>query len=98
MAPKKENKANKYRDAPPYTDEYYSSGYEEGSRLSARVIVPLVMELAQPRSVVDVGCGTGEWLAVFRENGIKDTWGVDGTYINKKLLKIPEECFIPANL
>jgi SAM-dependent methyltransferase len=61
-------------------------------------MVPLVMELARPRSVVDVGCATGEWLSVFREYGVEDVWGVDGVSVPKGLLKIPEERFVPADL
>jgi SAM-dependent methyltransferase len=66
--------------------------------LSARVMVPMVLELVQPKSVIDLGCGTGEWLSVFQENGVEDIWGVDGPYVNKKSLKIPQDRFVLANL
>src|SRR5215208_2273917 len=81
----------------PYTEGYYSQ-LEEGSRLSARVVVPLVLELVQARSVIDVGCGTGDWLSVFQENGVTDIWGIDGAYVDRQLLKIPQERFVPADL
>ena len=84
-------------DREHYTEEYYSS-IARGARSSAEIMVPLVIELVQPTSVIDVGCGSGEWLAVFRENGVEDVVGVDGAYVNKKLLKIPEERFVPADL
>jgi SAM-dependent methyltransferase len=80
-----------------YTKDYYSHE-EERSRLAARVIVPLVLELVRPNSVIDVGCGTGEWLSVFGENGVEDVWGVDGAYVPRDLLKIPQDRFIPADL
>jgi SAM-dependent methyltransferase len=32
------------------------------------------MDLLQPRSVLDVGCGQGEWLEAFP---VTDVWGVD---------------------
>jgi SAM-dependent methyltransferase len=80
-----------------YTRDYYSS-IEDASRSAARVVVPLVLDLVRPESVIDVGCGTGEWLALFRENGVEDVWGVDGDYVNRDLLKIPEERFVPADL
>lgn len=80
-----------------YTENYYNY-IEEGAQLSAREIVPLVLELVQPKSVIDVGCGTGEWLSVFKEQGVEDIWGVDGSYLPQKLLKIPEERFIPFDL
>jgi SAM-dependent methyltransferase len=32
---------------------------------SARVVVPILCDLVSPTSVLDVGCGTGAWLAAF---------------------------------
>jgi len=81
----------------PYTEDYYAA-HKEDMRLSAEVIVPLVLELVQPRSVIDVGCGPGEWLSVFKEHGIEDIWGVDGAYLHKEMLLFPEERFIPFDL
>jgi SAM-dependent methyltransferase len=52
----------------------------------------------EPKSVIDVGCGTGVWLSVFKEYGIEDIWGVDGEYVAKETLEIPEERFIPSDL
>jgi SAM-dependent methyltransferase len=54
-------------------DEYYD-WLLEGSRRSARVVVPIVMELVRPKRVVDVGCGFGTWLAIFRDQGPKKFW------------------------
>ena len=54
-----------------YTQNFYQS-LQEGSRLSAQEVVPLVMELIQPTSVVDVGCGLGTWIAVFRDAGVEE--------------------------
>ena len=49
----------------------YSHGFyeknAEGIRQSAREIVPLVMDLVHPSSVVDIGCGIGNWLLAFQE-------------------------------
>src|SRR5262245_22788740 len=50
--------------------EYFAKNLLEGSRRSAEQVVPLVLELIRPRSVIDVGCGTGSWLAVFQEAGV----------------------------
>ncbi len=73
--------------ATPYDASFFNL-YEEGSRLSARQIVPLVMKLCQPKRVIDVGCGAGSWLAVFKEHGVEHVLGVDGHYIDRKLLQI----------
>jgi ribosomal protein L11 methylase PrmA len=57
-----------------YSEDYYAVR-KEGTRSSAEVIVPLVLEVVKARSVIDVGCGTGEWLSVFKEHGVEDIWG-----------------------
>jgi SAM-dependent methyltransferase len=62
------------------------------------VIVPLVVERLRPRSVVDVGCGLGTWLAVFMENGVADVTGVDGDYVDSSRLEIPAERFVAHDL
>jgi SAM-dependent methyltransferase len=76
----------------PYTNDYYSA-LRDGVQRSARVLVPLVLGLAEPRSVIDVGCGQGVWLSVFREHGIEDLLGVDGDYVEPDRLAIPIERF-----
>jgi SAM-dependent methyltransferase len=48
--------------------------------------------------VIDVGCGVGAWLAVFREHGVGDVWGVDGAYVARSGLEIPPERFLTADL
>ena len=65
---------------------------------SARVIVPLVRELVDCDSVVDVGCGHGAWLRVFLEQGTSKAVGYDGGYVDKSQLLIPRECFREVDL
>lgn len=48
-----------------------------GSRAAAGVIVPRIVELLAPASVVDLGCGVGSFLAAFRDAGVTDVHGVD---------------------
>ena len=69
-----------------------------GSLESARAVVPLVMDAISPRSVVDVGCGLGAWLAAFREAGVEDVLGVDGAWVDPETLLIPSEQFVAADL
>lgn len=82
---------------PPYTESFYRK-HSEGSRQSAKAIVPLVLELTKARSVIDLGCGVGGWLAVFKEFGIEDFLGVDGDYVDSTMLEIPPERFVPFDL
>jgi SAM-dependent methyltransferase len=75
-----------------YPESFYSTSWQRASQ-SARRVVPVVLHFAEARSVVDVGCGTAAWLEVIREKGIDDVLGVDGDYVNRKLLRIPEHLF-----
>lgn len=81
----------------PYTTEFYNE-QRTNSRRSAEEIVPTLVELIAPRSVVDVGCGVGPWLSVFRDHGVEDVFGIDGSYVDPDLLEIPKERFFPADL
>jgi SAM-dependent methyltransferase len=81
--------------------EYDSAYFDAQSRLtreSAEVVVPLVMELLSPRSVCDVGCGRGIWLAVFAEHGVGEVLGIDGEYVSRESLAIDPERFVAADL
>jgi SAM-dependent methyltransferase len=81
----------------PYTNEFFTQ--QSGLSLeSARNVVPIVMELIQPGSVVDVGCGIGTWLAAFAEHNVADYIGIDGEYVERSQLLIPPERFVSRDL
>ena len=65
---------------------------------SAREVLPIVFEVLKPASVVDVGCGTGHWLASARELGVRDILGVDGPWVERQQLAISVENFIVHDL
>jgi hypothetical protein len=71
---------------------------QHGARRSAREILPIVMDLVKPHSVVDVGAGVCTWLSVAIELGIDDVVGIDGPYVRPELLQIPREKFVPHDL
>lgn len=50
----------------------------EGCSLLPARTLDLVLQLFQPRSVLDVGCGTGQSLGYYLRYGI-DAWGVEGS-------------------
>ena len=70
----------------------------DGSRQSAKVIVPLILDWIQPNSIVDVGCGDGTWLSVFQSHGIEEILGIDGDYVNSDMLQISAEHFMACDL
>ena len=85
------------RAVEPYTRGYYIS-IHQGAHRSAKEVVPHVLELVRPSSVVDVGCGAGSWLSVFRDHGIIDVLGIDGEDMSLDLLQIPREQFLSHDL
>lgn len=70
-----------------YSTAFYEA-LQQSSITSAREIVPLVLSLVQARRVVDVGCGTGEWLLAFMECGVEEILGIDGAWVDPLRLKI----------
>ena len=81
----------------PYTKEFFEAR-RTGAQRSARALAPLVLQLVEPRSVIDVGCGVGTWLSVFRELGVPEILGVDGDYVDRAALEIPADFFRPGDL
>lgn len=49
-------------------------------------IVPVIMDIVNPKSVIDIGCGLGTFLKVFKDNGVKNIFGIDGPWCDQKLL------------
>ena len=82
---------------PAYEQQFYET-HSQGSARSAAEVLPVVLEYVQPQSVVDVGCGTGDWLAAFHRLGASDVFGVDGPWVDDALLQIPRDRFRRANL
>jgi hypothetical protein len=76
----------------------FFSGLDARLSRSAEIIVPLIIDLINPCSVIDIGCGTGGWLAVFKSHHIDDILGVDGEWVPDKLLQIPRPCFLAHDL
>ena len=65
---------------------------------AAEIVVPIIMDILNPRSVLDIGCGIGTWLKVFCYNSIEDYMGVDGDYTDRKKIHIPINRFISHDL
>lgn len=53
---------------------------------SPKAFVPVLVELFQPKSVVDFGCGIGNFLEVFTQHGVTDVLGIEGDWVNLKML------------
>lgn len=58
---------------------------------SAVEIIPAIIDMLGPQSVIDVGCGIGTWLKVFEENGISNIIGIESQNLDKNSLLIEKD-------
>ena len=65
---------------------------------SPKVIVPELIARFDPRSVVDVGCGIGTFLKVFKDCGVPQVLGIDGKWVDHKKLMISRDEFVETDL
>jgi hypothetical protein len=79
-------------------DESFFKNRQNMPLFSASVIVPEIINIFNPKSVIDFGCGMGEWLKVFQYNNVDKICGIDGSYINADNLLINKQNFIAHNL
>ena len=65
---------------------------------NANIIVPEIVKLLNPKSIVGFGLGT--FTHAFKRLGVKGVLGIDGLWVNKKLLfkYITPNEFLECNL
>ena len=80
----------------PYNASFFNTFTDDSAR-SARIIVPILLDLIAPKRVVDVGCGTGTWLAICAAHGVEIV-GIDGSWVDPASLRIPPEKFVSHDL
>jgi SAM-dependent methyltransferase len=80
-----------------YNEDFYK-GEQDGSLNSASIIVNTILEYIKPKSVIDVGCGTGAFLKAFKDNHVNTIKGIDGEWVKNNMLLIPEDNFIKADI
>lgn len=71
---------------------------EQGSYASALIVLKALFSFYVPKSIIDIGCGTGSWLKAARDLGVHDIFGVDGDYVSTDMLLIDEDSFERADL
>lgn len=72
-------------ESPFYNSSFYAENKK--SNISANVISSLLYKFFKPKSVVDVGCGSGAWSCAFKKLGC-DIVGIDGEYVRQEDLLI----------
>jgi SAM-dependent methyltransferase len=67
---------------------------------SPKEIVPIIAQILKPKSVIDIGCGVGNFLREFKNNGIEDILGVDGEWADLDEIErnVGKNNFISYNL
>ena len=63
-----------------YNDVFYFE-MAKFSSSSAKFIVPLLLENYKVNSVVDFGCGDGQFISEFLKNGLDEVVGIEGSWI-----------------
>src|SRR5712692_2305608 len=81
----------------PYPGTLIGTEWQASLR-SARIVVPILMNVISPKSVVDVGCAWGSWLKAFQENGVTVVQGIDGSWVDADRLLIDTKDFRRVNL
>ncbi|MGQ0560996.1 MAG: class I SAM-dependent methyltransferase [Gemmatimonadota bacterium] len=79
----------------------YSRGFYrelQAATASARRVMPWLLELVQPRSIIDVGCGAGAWLQAARAQDLDDVMGIDSAELPSELLLIPHSLVVRHDL
>jgi len=75
----------------PYDRTFFDIVTATGEAAAQRVVPGLVRWL-RPRTVVDIGCGEGAWLAAFIAAGCEGL-GIDGPDVDTARLRIPAAAF-----
>jgi len=65
---------------------------------AAEAIVPFIIQTFNPESVIDVGCGIGTWLYIYKTYGVKNILGIDGHHVNENDLLIQKDEFKAVDL
>jgi SAM-dependent methyltransferase len=78
--------------------ETFFDQQENGSWNSAQIVLGELWQIVQPTSVVDIGCGLGQWLKAASDLGASHIFGVDGDYIRRDRLRIDESSFRSCDL
>lgn len=82
----------------PFQKIPYQHSHLIHNTVAAEIVVPIILEHISCTSVLDVGCGLGCWLKVFKDHGINDIMGIDGDYVDRAKLMISRDHFLAGNL
>lgn len=77
---------------------HWHETHQEKTVYSAHKILQILGRISPLTSVLDLGCGHGDWLNAALEKGANDILGCDGAWTDQSRLKIPRENFRVVDL
>jgi len=88
-----------FKEEVKHYDKTFFTDLEDGAYKSAKKVLPVVNEAFHPASVLDVGCGVGYWLRVWKEDfNLDDLLGLEGAYVTEELFKMDKKYLLSADL
>lgn len=79
-------------------DNHFQAYTDASSRHTAQRVTTFLRDHLAPDSVLDVGCARGGWLAAWQQAGAGTIHGLDGDYVERSQLAIPQDAFTSADL
>jgi SAM-dependent methyltransferase len=79
-------------------DNSFFAVVDETAAASAKGLIGALVAQLPVTSVLDVGCGRGVWLEQWLQHGATEVMGVDGPYVDVKLLHVAEPCFLARDI
>ncbi|GLQ54357.1 class I SAM-dependent methyltransferase [Devosia nitrariae] len=80
-----------------YPDGFYDNRRAHTAH-AARTVLGIVFPHILPNRVLDIGCGTGTWLAAALELGAGEVQGIEGDWVEPQMLDDPRIVFAAQDL
>ena len=80
-----------------YPADFYRNRRAHTAHAARRILGVLPSALPR-RSVADIGCGTGTWLAAALEDGAETAFGIEGDWVTPSMLDNARIVFAPQDL
>jgi 2-polyprenyl-3-methyl-5-hydroxy-6-metoxy-1,4-benzoquinol methylase len=80
-----------------YDSRFFDTA-DRTAAISADHVIGHLADVMPIRSVLDLGCGRGVWLAGWLQRGATEVQGIDGPYVDRAKLRIPPPAFMAHDL
>lgn len=80
-----------------YNAQFYQRQKDISLQAAHKFLTALFAHVS-PRSMLDVGCGSGSWLRAAQELGVEIICGIDGNTVEQDSLCVPRSCIESVDL